>query len=120
VLVTLTDGVVSVEGVEVSPFAPPAPGALPDEGALHPHTPPGTKVGLLGVPLRRGRLLLTPDNCTVLGECGMKRGRGCSGRGWPTREFVYLCARAVHAPQSLPLCSPDSSHARRRHRAATS
>lgn len=86
---TLTDGLVSVEGVEVAPFTPPAASADEDGAGcgLHPHTPPGTKVGLVGVPLRRGRLLLTPDNCTVLGECSRLR-RGFAV--W-TNSFMILC-----------------------------
>jgi len=34
--------------------------------------PPGFKVGLVAVPVRAGCLLLTPENCTVLGACHVR------------------------------------------------
>ena len=55
--VRLTDGHVALTGVEHD--------ALSDGGSLQP----GVKVGLVAVPVRAGCLLLSPDNCTVLGAC---------------------------------------------------
>ena len=55
----LTDGHVTLSGIEHERFPPDA--------GLDAATPPGTKVGLVAVPVRAGHLLLTPDNCSVLG-----------------------------------------------------
>lgn len=61
VAVRLTDGHVTLTGVEHEAFT--------DGAGVSLRTPPGAKVGLVAVPVHAGRLLLTPDNCTVLGAC---------------------------------------------------
>lgn len=55
-MVKLTDGHIKVTGIEFTTVE-----------KLSMNTPPGTKVKLLNVPLRRGKLLLTPDNCKIMG-----------------------------------------------------
>ncbi|KAL4420941.1 hypothetical protein ABPG77_004570 [Micractinium sp. CCAP 211/92] len=52
----LTDGVQQVAALEYRPIA-----------ALRATTPAGTKLLLRDVPVRRGMMLLTPQNCSVLG-----------------------------------------------------
>ena len=65
VLVTLSDGHSSVTAATT---VPPSGGDPAQQLTLD--SMPGTKVGLVGVPIKYGKLVLGPSNCTVLGEWG--------------------------------------------------